>query len=256
MEYERTEDGQIQATFAKRVGQLLVQYDQWRNQVPAVEQYESTLTISLLHSILTMCQELLFKKNLEDTALAAIAGLAGRSLEDEPTLLGLSRDCVVESWPSERALTYREVIECLRNALSHPGPQTKAGLARTGFTSVPGPSGLIEAYEFIQSPWVNRTGRDLSPRFFSKDAGIHPPKELFNAVRSWASNHQVSGVDVEHIDGRWQPMRDGNLFFPVLRLRIDVRQLRVFTAGLSDYLSEPLRPETVLLVTDAGPGSA
>lgn len=35
MEYERTEDGGIQAAFAQRVGLLLVQYDHWCHQVPA-----------------------------------------------------------------------------------------------------------------------------------------------------------------------------------------------------------------------------
>jgi hypothetical protein len=64
MEYQRTDDGQIQAAFAQRVGQLLVQYDAWRSQVPSVERYESTLTIALLQSLLTTCQELLRKKRL------------------------------------------------------------------------------------------------------------------------------------------------------------------------------------------------
>ena len=250
MEYERTEDGQIQAAFAARVGQLLVQYDQWRQKVPEVEQLESTLTIALLHSLLTMCQELLLKKK-GDPARASLDGLASRSLEDDPTLLGLTKHCVVGSWPSARGLTYREVIECLRNALSHPGPQTNEGLPRTGYTSVPGPSGRVEVYEFIQSPWVNRTGTDLSPRFLSKNAGVDPPTELVKAVNLWASNHQVVGVEVEHRDGHWQPIREGNLFVPVLRLRVDVRQLRVFTAGLSDYLSEPLRAEGVALAETA-----
>lgn len=246
MEYERTEDGQIQAAFAQRVGLLLVQYDNWRQQVPEVEQFESTLTISLLHSLLTMCQELIRKntKKSGQPALVAIGQLASCSLEDKPNLLGLSRDCVVEQWPSERELTYREVIECLRNALSHPGPQTNKGLPRTGFTSLPGSSGLVEAYEFTQSPWVNSTGSDLSPRFHSQDAGDCPPEQLLAQVDSWAKNYKVDGVEVKRLKGCWQAMRGGQPFVPVLRLRIDVRQLRVFTAGLSDYLSEPVRGES------------
>jgi hypothetical protein len=242
MEYERTEDGQIQAAFAQRLGQLLVQYDHWRQQVPEAEQFESTLTIALLQSLLTMCQELIYSKpEPGDSAYTAVVQLAKRSLEDEPVLLGLSRDCVVQRWPSERDITYREVIECLRHALSHPGHQTNEGFPRTGFISVPGSSGMVEAYEFTQSPWVNRTGSGLSPKWFSNVKSADPPEKLVGTVKDWASNARVNEIEVKQLNGRWQPARHGQPFIPVLRLRIDVRQLRVFTAELSDYLSESVR---------------
>ena len=240
MEYERTEDGEIQAAFAQRVGQLMVQYDDWRHKVPAVAQYESTLTIALLQSLLTLCQELIRRKRVP-SELEAVIQLASRSLEERPTLLGLSTDCILQCWPTDRGLTYRTVIECLRNALSHPGLQSGTRWPKTGFTTVPGVSGLIEAYEFTQSPWVNNTGRDLMPRFFSTDAGSYPPDKLVREINQWERNNNVEGLSLERVEGRWQAVRDGEPFIPVLRLRITVGQLRVFTAGLSDYLSEPIR---------------
>ena len=149
MEYERTDDGQIQAAFAQRVGQLLVQYDQWRHQVPTVEQFEATLTIALLQSLLTMCNELIRKKK-EPREIRSLAWLADRRLDEEPPLLGLTVDCVMQRWPSKKGLTYRDIIECLRNALSHPLPQTSVGLPTTGFTTVQGASDLIESA--LQNP--------------------------------------------------------------------------------------------------------
>lgn len=243
MEYERTDDGEIQADFARRVGQILLQYDQWRQQVPTVDQYESTLTIALLQSLLTMCQELIRKKKRVALELQAVVQLANRSLEKQPSLLGLSSDCVLESWPSERGLTYREVIDCLRNALSHPGPQNNCRYPRTGFTSVPGPAGQIAAYEFTQSSWVNSTGSDLLPSFSPKVTGSIPPEKLVSNVDAWAKNHNVEGIDVGQVRGRWLPVRYGEPFLPVLKLRVSVAALRVFTIGLSDYLSEPVRSE-------------
>lgn len=240
MEYQRTEDGEIQAAFAQRVGQLLVQYDHWRDQVPAVAQYESTLTIALLQSLLTMCQELLRKKRVP-LELEAVTHLASRSLEDRPALLGLSTDCVLQCWPTKRGLTYRTVIECLRNALSHPCPQSRTGLPQTGYTTVPSLSGFIEAYEFTHSPWVNGSGSDLTSKYFSRDEANNPPHELEKAVNFWASNQGVVGLDFAKVNGRWQAVLNGEPFIPVLRLRLSVKKLRVFTAGLSDYLSEPVR---------------
>lgn len=241
MEYERTDDGEIQADFARRVGQVLVQYDQWRQQVPTVEQYESTLTIALLQSLLTMCQELIRKKRVAPE-LQGVIQLANRPLEKQPSQLGLSSDCVLESWPSERGLTYREVIDCLRNALSHPGPQNNCRFPRTGFTSVPGPTGQIASYEFTQSSWVNSTGSDLKDLYFSTDD--LPPAKLLKDLKYWAKNHEVEGIDVRQNRGRWQPVRYGEPFLPVLKLRVPVGALRVFTIGLSDYLSEPVRSES------------
>jgi hypothetical protein len=119
--------------------------------------------------------------------------------------------------------------------------QSMSQLPKTGFTSVPGASGLIEAYEFTQSPWVNNSGNDLTPKYFSKDSGDLPPAKLVVEVNQWARNNNVSGLCVERVNGRWQVALDGEQFVPVLRLRLTVGQLRVFTMGLSDYLSEPMR---------------
>lgn len=239
MEYERTDDGQIQAAFAQRAGQLLVQYDQWRYQVPTVEQFESTLTIALLQSLLTICKELI-ERGRPSRGTESLAWFFNRSLDEEPSVFGLTPDCVTQRWPSERPMTYRDIIGYLRNALSHPLLQTSSGLPTTGFTTVPGPSGLIEAYEFTQSPWVNNKGK-LYAKYYSDAPGNAPPDKLLSEVKSWSSSNHVCRLSVERVNGKWQAVRDGDNFVPVLRLRITVPQLRVFATSLSDFLSEPVR---------------
>jgi hypothetical protein len=56
MEYYRTNDGQIQADMARRLGIILEQYHQ---QIKGSEKYEVTLTLSVLQTLLTNCIELL-----------------------------------------------------------------------------------------------------------------------------------------------------------------------------------------------------
>ena len=56
MEYFRTEDGQIQADLARRLGTVLKQY---HSQIISIEKYEVSLSLSILQTLLTNCVELL-----------------------------------------------------------------------------------------------------------------------------------------------------------------------------------------------------
>jgi hypothetical protein len=60
-------------------------------------------------------------------------------------------------------------------------------------------------------------------------------------MNDFATNHGVAGLDVvKSSDQRWQVVREGNPFIPVLCLRLNVKQLRTLTLTLSDVLSESL----------------
>jgi hypothetical protein len=244
MEYERTEDGQIQAAFAQRAGQLLVQYDHLRKQLPPEQQFEATLAIALLQSMLTMCYELMKKyrgsKNPSNT-LEGLLSMGKRTLDAEPTLLGLTKECVLERWHSEKQVSYRDVIECIRHALSHPLPQQSAGFPRTGFTTEFSGSGQVVAYVFTQSPWSNSNGSDVKPFYKPQEASKDSLEKLKKTVGEWETNNHVVGLDYVVEKGFWKVVLNGTQFIPVCRIRLDVAQLRVFTAGLSDYLSEPVR---------------
>jgi len=59
----KNEDGQIQADFARRVGQILLQYDSSSGQVTDVTRYDATLVICLLQTLVINCQQLIRNKS-------------------------------------------------------------------------------------------------------------------------------------------------------------------------------------------------
>lgn len=236
MEYIETPDGQIQADFARRVGQVLLHYEVGMARTAPHDSYEATLTICLLQTLLTNCVELIKSKGKHDrTGLTAISG---RTIAEDPALFGLNPTCITHQWPSDRDLTYREVLQCLRNALSHPLPQQRGAFKTTGYTTWKSHSGQIEGFTFVQSPWVNSTGSDVLPRFKVVEADL--PK-LANELRFWSSDHQTSGLAVVPIAGRkHQIFRGAEPFVPVLQIDISTTQLRTLTLTLSEHLAEPL----------------
>jgi hypothetical protein len=242
MEYERTEDAQIQADFARRAGQILLQYDRCKTLLPYDQQFEATLGICLLQTILTQCQELLSRVHRPEKApkgLEELVEMANRGLNDPPPLLGLTQACIQERWPSSNSVRYRDLIECIRNALSHPTPQKTEGYPRTGFTTQKMNSGVVESYIFTHSPWVESDG-SLNYQFMAKLDKINEVERAKKKIAGWTSQRGVSGVALEKQSNQFLPMRNGKIFIPVMRVQLDVAQLRVFILALSDYLSEPL----------------
>jgi hypothetical protein len=241
MEYERSSDGQIQAAMARRAGQLLLQYESMCQKLPVEEQFESTLAVALLQMMLTNCQEVMRRgsnRKSSNGGADRLNTVISRSIFDKPELMGLEQAGVVQCWPSTRRLTYREVFECLRNALSHPCLQGNTLLPATGFSTVKADSGIIESYVFTQSSWVNSKGTRLTDRYGPENKNEETREKLEEAMNSWAKNYAVGGLSVERIEGKWRVVREGQPFIPVLRLRLGIQQLRTFTMTLSDYLSE------------------
>lgn len=250
MEYERTEDGQIQADFAGRAGQVLLQYDQFKQKLPADQQFEATLAIALLQTMLTQCYELLKKYRHPDKAprgLEELVVMANRGFDEPPPMLGITQSCILKRWPSERPVLYRDVIECIRNALSHPNPQNCKGWPQTGYTTQQSDSGFIEAYVFTQSPWVDRSG-GIKPTFCAKRKDVKKQEDVASKIRDWSRNNAVDELQLLELNGVCVPARNGEPFVPIMRVRLDVVQLRLFTLALSDYLSEPIRHKVELAV--------
>ena len=243
MEYERTDDAQIQADFAGRAGQILVQYETFKPQVPQDQQFEATLSIALLQTMLTQCQELLKNHRSPKNApqgLEALVTMANRGFDESPPLLGLTQACILDRWPSVIPVKYRDLIECIRNALSHPLPQNKERLPRTGYTTQRGSSGLIEAFVFTQSPWVGPSGA-LLPHYRPRQGNRNKFDEAALKITNWARNFGVENVVLTETQDGYLPMRNGMPFVPVMRVRLEASQLRLLVLALSDYLSEPLR---------------
>jgi hypothetical protein len=102
MEYIATPDGQIQADFARRIGQVLLHYEAGTAFGQPQDSYEATLTICLLQALLTNCVELIDKKVKNDRT--GLKKIASRSLEEDPALFGLNLQCITRQWPSDRPL--------------------------------------------------------------------------------------------------------------------------------------------------------
>ena len=241
MEYERTLDGQIQAAMARRAGQLLLQYESMCQKLPVEKRFESTLAVALLQMMLTNCQETMRRgsgRRSPNGSADRLNAVASRSIFEKPELMGLENAGVVQCWPSTRDLTYREVFECLRNALSHPCLQGDTLLPATGFSTVKADSENIESYVFTQSSWVNSKGTGLAVRYAPEKKNEESKKKLEIEMNSWAKNNAVGGLSIECIEGKWRVAREGRPFIPVLCLRLGIQQLRTLTLTLSDYLSE------------------
>jgi len=239
MEYERTPDGQMQADFARRIGRVAEQYERFCKTVPLEERYDATLLLALLQALLTNCAELLKRK--PERTNPALKQLASRNLDNDPTLLGFQRSSVVEQWPSTRPLTYRELLECMRHAMSHPCAQTQAGLPQTGYTSWQSDSGVIEGFTFTQSPWVNATGSALKPLYMPEEGDSEKEPKLREEMKRFEKNYGVPDLSVRsNGEGKLQIFRLREPFVPVLQIRLDIEQLRMLTMSLSEYLSEPL----------------
>lgn len=240
MEYERTPDGQIQADFAFRIGRIAEQYERFcKSMLPEEERYEATMLLALLHALLTNCAESLNRK--PEKTHPALNQVAKRNLDQDPTLLGFQRSSVVQQWPSTRPLMYLELLYCLRNAMSHPCPQTEEGLPRTGYTSWQSDSGVIEGFTFTQSPWVNSTGKALKPDFMPVEGDKKKEEALRKAMKNFEDNNCVPDLSVRSDGkGRLRVFHLDEPFVPVLRIKLDIEQLRMLTMSLSEYLASPL----------------
>ncbi len=146
MEHARRFDG-IQAGHAGNAAELLQQYLRFAASQPDTSRYEATLTICVLHSLLTQCAEL-----LKYTQLTALPDLE-EPLTEVPNSLGLTTSLVVEDTFPE-PLTGAGLLVHMRDALSHPAPDERFRFRPKGFTSTGDPSGIIHGYIFTSSPWI------------------------------------------------------------------------------------------------------
>jgi hypothetical protein len=166
MEHARRFDG-IQAGHAGNAAKLLQQYLRFAASQPETERYDATLTICVLHSLLTQCAEL-----LKYTQLASLPDLQ-EPLTELPNSVGLTTSLVVEDTFPE-PLTGVGFLVHLRDALSHPAPDEEFRFRPTGFTSTGDPSGIIRGYVLTGSPWIKDDQRqpfgDKLPRSTEKAA--------------------------------------------------------------------------------------
>lgn len=151
MEYYRTENGQIQADLARRLGLALRQY---REQRRGKEQdYSVTLSLSVLHTLLTSCVQL--AKNL--ASKKRIKSFLSEPLGD--SLPNSNEPIVFQKAIPRRPKTYFDLLNNLRDSMSHPNPiDGSSGNTPTGFTSIQDGSGALKCIRFVWAPNIDNGG--------------------------------------------------------------------------------------------------
>lgn len=227
MEYERTEDGQIQAAFARRVGKVLLQYESGSRHLAQADQHEGTLLICLLQAVLNQCTEAMRRKG--GTLRAALDDVLNVKLKDQPPRFGFDETCIAVWGHSIGPPTYRELIEVVRNALSHPTVQADAGYPTTGYTTVMNDTELIQNFRFVASPWVTSAEKQKGYAQKACEAAMERAQALLEAS-------QRSKLGWRERPGCYFLELAGQPFVPHTIVTLSVLQLRTLTLELSDLL--------------------
>ena len=160
MEYFRDERNKIQADFSYRLGIILNQYEKILPSLDENKQYDYTLYICALQSLLTYCSELI-KEMSNDHRLYSIfdASMTSNGYFNLEHI-------VVRTYSPSYNLKIKNLITHLRNSLSHPTQLEPEGNIRlTGFTTIKDESNKINKYVFIDSPDI-RSKKDLRKNKF------------------------------------------------------------------------------------------
>ena len=231
-EYFRDPENRIRADFALRAGRLLSQYLNLSASLAPTQRYEATLTICVLQAVLTQCTELIKEMSADDKSEWK------QTVTDVPTRWGLRRGFVKED-TSPEPLTYERFLTSLRNACSHPtGALRSSFTASTGYTTIPGPTGLVEAFEFVDSPCV-KLGKVVSPFFSQKREKVERQcQQLAAEWNAFQPKSEVFFEVVQHGYG-YQVFKDGQPFVRLLRVKIGLTELAGIAGYVANYLAQP-----------------
>jgi hypothetical protein len=148
MEFERTPDGQIQASWACRIGKILNQYKVLTSELASDQKFEATLTITLLNGLLCYAKELIDSKNNQSFL----------------NLFSLRNGELIHFSDPKTKPTDKLILDCLRNAISHPlGNQSdRKQIKVTGFSSYTeinaNGESVVAGFVFTQSPCLKNNG--------------------------------------------------------------------------------------------------
>jgi hypothetical protein len=232
MEYFRDENNRIQAGFALNAGKLLVQYNKFSESLSTNEQYDATLSICILQSLLTICSELIAAMRKHDREIWE------KVVHDVPIEFGLSRSFVKTNTFS-LVLKYREFIEHVRNALSHPTyPEKPPNYPSTGYTTLPDAFGLISHFLFIDSPWVAR-GKLLSKASSQDEKKVREFADEFKK-----KNRECGTLEVRKTpEGKYQIFRGDELYIPIFEAQFPVASLKTLAEELANYIAQPTQAD-------------
>jgi hypothetical protein len=222
MEYFRTDDGQIQADYARRLGIILKQYHE---QINTTEKYEVSLSLSILQSLLTNCIELLNNLKSGDKKKNPFY-----EFPIDSSVWGFDDKSIKHNSFFQPEITADKIVRHIRNALSHPTKiDIKSLHKKTGYITK-GDTPLIEAIIFVSSPDLN--GRGNSKPYKTKEAA----ESTITRDRNFPDNVQV----IQLANGQFCYQLNGEAFHRIFEIELTPHKLLTLTYSLSSYLSHPL----------------
>lgn len=223
---------QVYAGLAARIGLLSEQYELLSECLPENEQYDVTLHLCLLQSLLTSIVEQLENKfglgEWED-------GYLNKPLRDKTTasILGLTPDMIKSEW--DKGTTILNILQYIRNSLSHPSktlPGVKTYPA-TGFTLHEDDKGKIECVEFV----VGRHNTDNEFRRFEAEEAAN---RFIRDNRLHSKGVSIARSDVPPC---YYLVKNGKVYAPTFRIIMDVTSIKKLVRQLSLVLAQPLRED-------------
>ena len=213
MEYIHTNDCQIRSDIAFRLGVIITQYEK-SIELNDIKNYNSTLYISVLQTLLTNCLEILreIKFINEKYDFFDIES----QLIDE-NFYGIKNKSIISNSIYDK-VTLHKVLISLRNALSHPtNIKIKSEFPSTGDTTVKYGSNIISEYIFVDSPDV----KNNKAKSFNNIAELEMHKRMNkSAVYDYNSLKIVPRI---------------------FKIKLDVNELRTLTLNLSTVLAQPVQ---------------
>lgn len=211
MEFERTRDGQIQASWACRIGKIHDQYKVLTSELASDQKFEATLTITLLNGLLCYAKELIDSKNNQSFL----------------NLFSLRDDELIHFSVPKTKPTDKQILDCLRNAISHPlGNQSNEKQIKvTGFSSYTeinsDDESVVAGFVFTHSPCVNN------------DEEIRREKKPFELKDRLKFKNQRYSLDGNELS---EP--------PYIQLKLSLPRLSGLVSSLSDELSSSLNNQS------------
>jgi hypothetical protein len=178
------------------------------------QNYEATLLICVLHSLLTICSELVKATRKHHKKLLSAP------VYDVPQLFGVSLRFVRKyTFPCE--LTYERFIDHMRNAVSHPSFSDKEPFyPSTGYTTIPDGSGIISRFLFVDSPWVRR-GEIHHQACSTKREKVREELKRFEQKYG-----EIGLTATQNAKGRYSILKDDNIYIPTFEVELTIQSLR------------------------------
>lgn len=228
--YLKDPNNQIQADLACRIGKIAVQYSECMEKYPKEKQYDITLHICLLQTLLTSCSELVRAMKNNDKKKSFFV----EEFTDTSAFWGLKPEMIRKDSFIRGKLTHSDVITHLRDALSHPTIlDLDSGYVSTGYTTLDPNEGEIAEFAFISSPDVRKNrpkyyNDESEARLQLKQTG-YPFDKYIKEVNDSGIKYQIWSKDAPYVR--------------VFRIDIPVNHLKTLLIGLSDHLAQPILPD-------------